>query len=129
MDGSSPCQDRHEGTPERPTGGLLEWSHVWERGVGPFQDLLRLGGRAPSRFLAGRPSGRPGSGSGQGLREAEAAPADLLPSLWPGPALGLLSRSQPPFLRPCRCFRRQSQGAPEGRASAHVVLKGGLRGR
>lgn len=53
----------------------------------------------------------------------------LPPSLAP-PALRacLLPASPPFFPDTCRCFRRQSQGAEEGRASAHIVLQGGLRG-
>lgn len=101
-----------EGTPERPTGSLLEWSHVWERGVEAVSGPSEAGREGLHGFSAGRPSGWPGPW------EAEATPA-----------LGLLSPSQPPFVRTCRCFGRQSPGAPEGRASAHIVLQGGLRGR
>lgn len=39
----------------------------------------------------------------------------------PGPA----PLASAPFPGTCRCFRCQSQGAEEGRASAHIVLQGG----
>lgn len=54
----------------------------------------------------------------------------VCPPPWPRPALRacLLPASPPFFPGTCRRFRRQSQGAEEGRASAHIVLQGGLRG-
>ena len=54
----------------------------------------------------------------------------VCPPRWPCAALlvCLLPASPSFFLGTCRCFRRQSQGAEEGRVSAHVILQGGLRG-
>lgn len=54
----------------------------------------------------------------------------VCPPRWPCAALlvCLLPASPSFFPGTCRCFRRQSQGAEEGRVSAHVVLQGGLRG-
>lgn len=103
----------------RLTGGLLRRSVcgkvVWE----PFGDCSWLGRAGPQEAGAG---GRV-LGLGPGVWPGLCLGGGLLPSL--ALRVCLLLASPPFFPGTCRCFRRQSQGAEEGRASAHV-LQGGL---
>lgn len=41
-----------EGTPERPTGSLLEWSHVWERGLRAVSGPSEAGRAGPQLVLS-----------------------------------------------------------------------------
>ena len=88
----------------------------------PFQDLHWPGREDPGlQQEAGLEAGSEGWGG---------ALVVVCPPRWPCAALlvCLLPASPSFFPGTCRCFRRQSQGAEEGRVSAHVVLQGGLRG-
>lgn len=102
--------------------------------------LLSLGRRGPQLVVSRKTQheglgGEDRVGRGWGLRLASylrlCLGGDLLPSLaWPCPSACLpLASHTPSFLGTCRCFRCQSQGPEEGRASAHIILKGGLRGQ
>ena len=88
----------------------------------PFQDLRWLGERI---LVFSRKLGLEAGSEGWGC-----ALVVVCPPRWPCAALlvCLLPASPSFFPGTCRCFRRQSQGAEEGRVSAHVILQGGLRG-